>query len=147
MKKLFLILILLLASCGFKPIYVKNDKSILEFNNIILVGDNKINRQIINNMGLKESSSNENELTLKSNYTVEETSKNSKGQVETYRSSINLQLIIKKNEKIFKSRNFSNEFTYSNKSNKFELNQYQTEIKNNIINKLTEEIILFMNLS
>ena len=147
MKKIFLIFILLLASCGFKPIYVKNDKSILEFNNIILVGDNKINRQIINTVGVKENPSNKNELTLKSNYTVEETSKNSKGQVQTYRSSINLQLTIKKNEKIIKSKNFLIEFSYNNKNNKFELNQYQTEIKNNLINKLAEEIILFMNLS
>ena len=46
MKKLFLILMLFLASCGFEPIYVKKNQSILEFNNIILIGDNKINRQI-----------------------------------------------------------------------------------------------------
>ena len=50
-------------------------------------------------------------------------------------------------KKVTKSRSFLNEFTYGNKSNKFELNQYQNEIRNNLINKLTEEIILFMNLS
>ena len=102
MKNLFLILMLFLASCGFEPIYVKKNQSILEFNNIILIGDNKINRQIISAVGLEETSSNQNELILKSNYTVEETSKNSKGKVETYRSSINLQLIIS-NLKVFHS--------------------------------------------
>lgn len=147
MKKLFLILLIFLTSCGYKPIYLKNDQSSLEFNKIISVGDNRINRQIINIVGLKETSSNNNELTLKSTYNIEETSKNSKGQVNTYRSSINLQLTITRDDKIIKSRNFLNEFSYNNKNNKFKLNQYQNEIKNNLINKLSEEIILFMNLS
>ena len=147
MKKPFLILLIFLTSCGYKPIYLKNDQSSLEFNKIISIGDNRINRQIINTVGLKETSSNDNELTLKSTYNIEETSKNSKGQVNTYRSSINLQLTITRDDKIIKRRNFLNEFSYNNKNNKFKLNQYQNEIKNNLINKLSEEIILFMNLS
>ena len=147
MKKIFLILLLLTTSCGYKSIYLKNDQSTLEFKKIISIGDNRANRQIINTAGLKENSSNGKELTLKSSYTVEETSKNSKGQVTTYRSIVNLQFTIRENEKIIKSKNFLNEFSYNNKKNKFELNQYQIEIKNNLINKLTEEIILFMNLS
>ena len=118
----------------------------MEFNSIISTGDNRINRQIINIVGLKESLSNENILTLKSSYTVKETSKNSKGQIATYRSIVNLQLTNRKDNKIIKSKNFLNEFSYNNKSNKFELDQYQTTIKNNLINELAEEIILFMNL-
>ena len=147
MKKLFLILMIFLASCGYKPIYLKKDQSSLEFIKIISEGDNSINRQIISTVGLKESFSNNNELTLKSTYNIEETSKDSKGQVKTYRSSISLQLTITRDDKIVKSRNFLNEFSYNNKDNKFKLNQYQDEIKNNLINKLSEEIILFMNLS
>ena len=46
MKKLFLILMIFLASCGYKPIYLKKDQSSLEFIKIISEGDNSINRQI-----------------------------------------------------------------------------------------------------
>ncbi len=152
MKKLKIILILtflLNASCGYKPIYLKNNEIILEFDKIIFVGDSKINRKIINIIGIKKNDTkdNLNELIIKTDYNEEETSKNSKGQVETYRSIINIQLTIKDGEKIIKSKNFLNEFSYNNKDNKFELTQYQNEIKNNLINKSSEEIILFLNLS
>ena len=137
------------ASCGYKPVYLKNDEIILEFNKITSVGDNKINRKIINIIGIKknETKNNLNELIIKTDYNEEETSKNSKGQIETYRSIINIQLTIKDGEKIIKSKNFLNEFSYNNKDNKFELTQYQNEIKSNLINKSSEEIILFLNLS
>jgi len=152
MKILKIVLILTFlfnASCGYKPIYLKNDEITFEFNKITFVGDNKINRQIINIIGIKKNKTkdNFNELIIKTEYNEEETSKNSKGQIETYRSIINIQLTIKDGEKIIKSKNFLNEFSYNNKDNKFELTQYQNEIKNNLINKSSEEIILFLNLS
>ena len=120
----------------------------LEFNKIVSIGDQRLNKKIINTVGLLESEFNEslNELSLETNFDIEETSKNTKGQVETYRSVINVKLTIKKDEKILKSKNFLKEFSYNNKDNKFELTQYQSEIKNNLINKSSEEILLFLNL-
>ena len=148
-KIIFIFIFLINTSCGYKPIYLKDDQLVLEFSDIISIGDDKINRQIINTIGIKknENQYNLNELTLITNYSEEETSKNSKGQIETYRSIINIQLIIKNGKKIIKTNNFLNEFSYSNKDNKFELTQYQNEVKNNLINKSSEEIILFLNLS
>jgi hypothetical protein len=146
MKKLIIILIFLTVSCGYKPIYSKNDQVILEFNKIITNGNIRINKQIVNSFIFKENLSSNQELSLTTTYNIEETSKNSKGQVETYRSIINTQLIIKKDDKVFKSKNFVSEFSYNNKDNKYDLVKYQNEIKNNLINKLTEEIILFLKL-
>ena len=146
MKKLIITLMLLLVSCGYKPIFSKNDQLNLEFNKIITNGDNRINKKIINNVSLKENISSNHELVLTTNYNIEETSKNSKGQVETYRSIITTQLSIKKDNKVLKSNNFSNEFSYNNKDNKYELTKYQNEIRNNLINKLSEEIFLFLKL-
>ena len=40
-------------SCGYKPIYYKNDQLITKFNEIILEGEDRINRQIIDNLSLK----------------------------------------------------------------------------------------------
>ena len=137
---------LLTVSCGYKPIYSKNDQLILEFSKIITDGNNKINNQIISNIDLKENLSSNTEFILTTSYNIEETSKNSKGQVETYRSIINSQLIIKKEKEVLKSKNCINEFSYNNKDNKYELTKYQNEIKNNLINELSEEIILFLKL-
>ena len=131
----------LLVSCGYKPIFSKNDQLILEFNKIITNGNNRINKKIINNVSLKENLSSDHELTLTTNYNIEETSKNSKGQVETYRSIITTKLSIKKNNKVLKSNNFINEFSYNNKDNKYELTKYQNEIRNNLNSRFIETII------
>lgn len=146
MKKLLILLIFICASCGYKPIYTKNDQLNLEFKKIILNGDKKINRQIINSIDLKENTSSDLELIITTNYKIEETSKNTKGQIATYRSIIDTQLIIKKEKTILKQENFSNEFSYNNKDNKFELLKYQNDIRNNLINELIGEIILFLKL-
>lgn len=146
MKKLLILLIFICASCGYKPIYTKNDQLNLEFKKIILNGDKKINRQIINSIDLKENTSSDLELIISTNYKIEETSKNTKGQIATYRSIIDTQLIIKKEKTILKQENFSNEFSYNNKDNKFELLKYQNDIRNNLINELIGEIILFLKL-
>ena len=147
-KIILLLTLFISASCGYKPIYLKNEQLMLEFNKIVSIGDQRLNKKIINTVGLLESEFNEslNELSLETNFDIEETSKNSKGQVETYRSVINVKLTIKKDEKILKSKNFLKEFSYNNKDNKFELTQYQSKIKNNLINKSSEEILLFLNL-
>ena len=133
-------------SCGYKPIFSKNDELILEFNKIITNGDKRINKQIFNNINIKENLSNNRELSLNTIYNIEETSKNSKGQVTTYRSIISTTLIITKDNKVIKSKYFINDFSYNNKDNKYELTKYQNEIKNNLISELSEEIILFLKL-
>ena len=147
-KKIFILFALLVTSCGYQPIYVNNNLENLIFNKIDLKGDVQINRKIINSVSLKENPLNEelNELTLSSNFSIFETSKNSKGQTETYRSIINVEIKITKNNEIKKKKIFSNETSYNKKDNKFELTQYQSNIKNNLINKTIEDIILFLNI-
>ena len=105
-KKILIVLIILTTSCGYQPIYLNKNIKNFEFNKIITEGDNNINKQIINSIGLKESIYDEklNTLQIKSNYTIEETSKNSKGQVDTYRSRISIDIIIKKNKQIYISK-------------------------------------------
>ena len=147
-KKIFILFILLVTSCGYQPIYVNNNLENLIFNKINLKGDDQINRKIINSVSLKENPLNEelNELTLSSNFNIFETSKDSKGQTETYRSIINIEIKITKNNEIKKKKIFSNETSYNRKDNKFELTQYQSNIRNNLINKTIEDIILFLNI-
>ncbi len=147
-KKIFILFAFLVTSCGYQPIYINDNLENLIFNKIDLKGDDQINRKIINSVSLKENPLNEelNKLTLSSNFNIFETSKNSKGQTETYRSIINIEIKITKNNEIKKKKIFSNETSYNKKDNKFELTQYQSKIKNNLINKTVEDIILFLNI-
>ena len=147
-RKILIVLIILMTSCGYQPIYINKNIKNFEFNKIISEGDDNINKQIINLIGLKESIYDDklDTFLIKSNYTVEETSKNSEGQVETYRSSISINVLIKRNKEILKNESFVESFLYNKKENKFELSNYQNDIKDNLINKILEEIILFLNM-
>ena len=148
MKRFLFILIFLISSCGYQPIYLNNNLKNFEFNKIIAEGEKKINRNIINSLSLKENLNDKqlNELLIKSSFRVEETSKNKKGQIKSYRSSILVNLTVNKNKNIIKSKSFSEEFVYNTKENKFELTEYQADIKEDLINKVMEDIILFLNL-
>ena len=148
MKKTFFILLFFISSCGYQPIYINKSSEIYEFKKIILNGDNYINNKIIKLLSIKENTEidNKNDLYISSFYETEEVSKNSKGQIEIYKSSINVNLKIKdNNKKIIQNRNFAKEFTYNNKQNKFDLAQYQKSNKDDLINKVISDIIIFLN--
>ena len=138
MKKFLLIFIFLLSECGYQPVYLNKNLGNIEFNKIIVEGNADINRNIISSLSFKENKLNDklNNLLVKSSYKITETSKNSKGQVESYKSQISLNLIIKNGKKVINSKNFFKEFSYNNKDNKFELVRYQNEVKDNLIYKI-----------
>ena len=148
MKKILLIFIFFLTSCNYQPIYVNKNLNNIEFSKIIIEGEKDINRKIINSLSLKENEFDDtlNNLLIESSYEIQETSKNSKGQVQSYRSIIKINLIINNKKELVLKKNFLKDFSYANKDKKSELIQYQNDIKNNLINKIIEDIILFINL-
>jgi len=148
MKKILLIFVFLLTNCNYQPIYINKSLNNVEFSKITINGDTDINRKIINSLSFKENEFDDtlNNLLIESSYNIQETSKNSKGQVESFRSQIIVNLIINNKKKTILNKNFLQDFSYANKENKYELVQYQNEVKNNLINKIIEDIILFMNL-
>ena len=148
MKKIFILIMLLTYSCGYQPIYLNKNLKNYEFSNITLEGDKEINGKIISSTAIKENKldKNLNELFVKSNLITTETSKDSKGKVLSYRSTIYIDFSIRKKEKVIKNKQFSKDVSYNNKENKFELEEYKSQLIANLINKSIEEIILFLNL-
>ena len=148
MKKFLLIFIFLLSECGYQPIYISKNLNDLEFFKITLEGDADINRKVVGSLSFKENNLQDslNSLLIKSSYKIIETSKSSKGQVESYKSQIILNFIITDGNEVVNSKNFSKEFSYNIKDNKFELIRYQNEVKDNLIDKIVEDIILYMNI-
>ena len=144
MKKILIIFILFLSQCGFQPIYLGKNFSMNEFNSISYEGDKEINQKIINSLSFKENQNNINldALLVKSSYRIIETKKNSSGKVESYKSLIEFNLIIKNKEKIITDKIFSKELSYDSKDNKFDLVQYQNKIKNDLINRIIEDIFI-----
>lgn len=146
-KKIFLLLLIFVNSCGYEAAYLNKDIN-FQFSKISSEGDININKKIINILSFKESKNDKslNELSIKSSFNNIEASRNTKGQVETYKSYIIVDLEIKKENKFLKKKTFKEDFIYSKKQNKFDLVRYQNDIKKNLIEKVSKEIVLYINL-
>ena len=150
MKKIFILLILIFtSSCGFQPLYkVDNNKENLKISKIQFSGNKNISKKIYLRLPVKLVKNDKllNKLTINSYKDIAETSKNSSGQVESYRTSITVDLILTNSEnKVVKKITLNKDFLYAVKDNKFRFKEYQIEIENNLINKIREDLIIFLN--
>ena len=113
MKRLFILILFFMASCGYQPLYVNKDSSDLVFNKIELFGDKEINRRIISFISIKEDKSVEklNQIVLRSNEDIIETSKDSKGRVATLKTTVEIKLVILNGNQIIKEKTFNENFS------------------------------------
>jgi hypothetical protein len=141
-----LIAIILLTSCGFKPIY-SDKESNFYLSKIETTGETAINNQIVSNLKIyknKKNKKNRFTINLNSSKTKEVVAKDSKGNASTFKLIIRSKVIIIKNGNIKNEKEFSAEFNYNNSDKKFELKQYEKNIEENLTDKLIEQIILYL---
>ena len=83
MKKIILVILFFLSSCGFEPIYVNKDINNYEFKKVNVQGESIINKSILEGTKLRENKLNQNlnELTINSYSETRQISKNSKGNI------------------------------------------------------------------
>lgn len=148
MRNYLIIFIFLLSSCGYQPLYSNKNSNKFTFKEIEFLGDKGINQNLISSTFLKQDKQNfiYDKLVLKNNKEIIETSKNSKGQPESYRMIIDLEVTLINEGETIKKKIFSEEFSYKNSDNKFDLYEYEISVQNSLINKITEELIIYLNL-
>ena len=148
-KKIIIILsFFLLMGCGYEAIYSKKkiEKNYnFSITSIEFEESNEINQMLINN--LKSFINIKNKLKLlnlkiKSSTNKTTISKNLKGNAERYLIEVRVNLIIFENEVLKKEFFFKESFNYNSQTNKFNLNQYEKNIKENLISKISDNIIL-----
>ena len=69
-------------------------------------------------------------------------SKDSKGNPSVYKVSIITTVNVILDGKSINKIYLQESFNYNNTSNKFDLNQYKKNIQNNLVDKITERLIL-----
>ena len=150
MKKILLLILFLINSCGYQPIYKVdqklNNKLIKE---VEFFGNEKINKQIFSSLPFKISSKNEklDKLVLDSKISTTETSKDSKGQVTSYRTTLIVKYsLFNEKKKLVEDRLFTKEFSYNSDENKFKFREYQRKVEKNLINGIVEKIIVYLSL-
>ena len=147
-KILFFFLIFSLTNCSYESIYSKKK----DLNSIIksyqLEGDRIINRRIISFLNLDNKGNRDSKVKLKltTNKAVNIIAKDKMGNASYYETVIIVNLILTNEDGVAINKKIFNEnFTYSSKKNKFELSQYQNNIEINLVEKISEEIIIFLN--
>ena len=142
---LLILLFFILANCGFEPIY-SSKKSNFNIGEIKITSKNKFNSIIKNN--LKNISNNESQnkfdLIINSEKKRIVSSKDAKGNPQLLTMIISVEVQIIKDNVIKNKKNFSQDFSYSNNSNKFSLAQYEKDIEKNLINKIIENINTYL---
>ena len=148
MKKILLILLLILNTCGYQPLYTNQNQNDFAFEKVTTIGDKTLNRKIISTLNIREENNDNliDEIIFETIKTTIETSKDERGQVASYRTSIKVNLTIKNMDKTLKTKVFNEDFSYNNMSNKFDLIEYQREIENNLTNKIIDDLIIYLNL-
>ena len=142
---------LILLSCGYESIYSNkqiNNNYNLSINTINYTGDNKVSHILKNKIKKilsKEKKSTGLNLNLNSRLEKVVTSKDKKGNPIRYSIEIIINLEVFKSGVLKGKTNLEEKFEYNNKSNKFDLKQYEKYIKDNLIKKLSDEIIRYLN--
>ena len=148
MKKILIVFVLILTSCGYQPIYKANENiKNININEIIYSGDQKINDEIYSKLPfiLIKNDENLNKLSLESKKEIKITSKDSKGQAVSYRTTINVKILISNNNgDIIDQKVVQRNFSYNSDENKFKFKEYQNKIEENLINGIVEDIIIHL---
>ena len=152
MKKIiFISIFLILNNCGYEAIYIKKDLNNISIREHILNGNESINRKIISLLNLKKVNKKDlflYDLVLTSEKNRKVSSRDSLGNPSTYKitGSVNFKLKNLNTEvKPFKTKEFTKSTMYNNMENKFDFSRYEKEIESNLIIKISEEIMIFMN--
>ncbi len=148
-KTKYLIIFLILLSCGYSPIYQSSNEINLKLASINYSGDKKIGREIIKSLKKFKKSSNSNIFDASFVVTKKEiiVTKDKKGDPSSFRTTIeiNLDLIHQKDDKVF-TKTFIEESTYDSMENKFELNKYKNKLEENIVVKILNDINIYFNI-
>ena len=150
-KKIITILIfLLLLSCGYEPIYSKkkiDQKYNFSISKIDYTYKNKTNKIITNSLNnyinLKNKPKEFN-LLIDTKIIKNITSKDKQGNAETFVLNINVNLKTFEGEIAKDEKNFVENFEYKNQSNKFNLEQYERNIQEILVNKISKNIISYL---
>ena len=136
------IICLFLVSCGFQSIYV-SDKSDFSFNKSDALGEIKISKDIISNLSGLKKDDGKYELIIETAFKKEITSKNKKGDPEVFDMSLNVNVTLKKDNDILRNR-FREKLSYNNLKSKFELKQYENNLKSNLVQEITQDILIYL---
>ena len=147
MKKIFLIsIILFLNGCGYTPLYSSKDSNykVISLNKNV---NNSLTNYVQNSIKVISNENAEKSLNISFEYNenISVILKNSKGDPTKNRLNVVIDLsLLDSNDNLITSKQFSESFEYNIDDNKFNLKQYEKNIKFNLIEDITQQILVFL---
>ena len=144
-KKIFFIVLIinLLNSCNYKPIY--SELNNINFRIIIInvEGDKEVNNFIVKNLerNSKSQSKETIEISFNTKYTKDILAKNTTGTATDYQSKAVTTFKIKKDE-TNESFVVNERFNFQKMTDKYEEKNYERNIKKNLANSISQKLIL-----
>ena len=133
--------LLFLTNCGYQAV-LNNQNYQFSINVNKINGDQEINSLIINRLKQLEENKKIYNLSLTSNKEKLIISKDSKGDPSIFEIKINVNYVVKKDEEILISNKINKKTTYNNITDKFELENYEKTIINNLVSEISDNIML-----
>jgi len=143
----FLPFLLLINSCGYQPIYTNKNInfSIKEINSI---NNNRLIILLKNNLNMYSDTENKDKnylLNVEVERKIITTSKDTAGNPKTYLMEVIVKIEVQENYGEITKKNFVEKFNYNTQDNKFNQNQYEENIEENLIRKISENIVLYLS--
>ena len=143
---LFFLIFLFLTQCGYETIYSSKN---IKFNikEIKIENNLDIGRQIKNRLEIFSSDSTSNEnyfLEINSYFDKTTTSKDKQGNPKTFNINVTVNVKFIDNENIERNKSFAESINYNNDENKFSLKQYENSLIENLTEKITDNLLIFL---
>ena len=140
-----LVLLFFITGCGYSPIFSSKESN-FSIKELRSEGNKKLNNIISNRLNNYKNLESNNYYTvvISTNLEKEITSKDTKGNPKTFRLNIKSKINVKDLKGNLNEKLFSKSVNYNNKKNKFELKKYENEISANLAEKISEQIIIYL---
>ena len=149
MKKiiLYFCFLAIYGCAGYEPLFSTKELSyyVIDIKN---VNKNNLSEKISKRLKNYTSKGNGNKkgykLEISSNMSNIISSKDGKGNVSSYKMivNVNVKVFNQNSNLLISTLNFNKDFVYNNQENKSNLDKYKKDIQENIINKISQDIII-----
>ena len=144
-KKIILLFLFLLSSCGYEAIHSKKNSVNYSFSvsELSFAGDRTVNLKIKEKLNNYTQNKKDKDFILKISSTSEKIilAKNITGDATYFKNKISINIEVLMNNKFESNFMIFESFNYNNISNKFNLKKYEKEIKNNLAETATDKVI------
>ena len=139
-------ILILINNCGYTPIYSKKSQN-FEINELNTYGIKKANKILSNKLKVYKNNPDANKsfnILINSKSSKTTISKDKKGNPSQFSIALNIDIEITDNFNNKIKRTFSENSTYDNSENKFDLRKYEDNLIKNMSEKIFSEIILLL---